>query len=58
MKELPNIGYNITSLLENLVNESERGSLKRRRGSDIILVMPCSLIKVWQASDIYGSETC
>lgn len=32
MKKLPQIGYNITSLLENLVNESERGFLKRGGG--------------------------
>lgn len=58
MKKLPQIGYNITSLLENLVNESERGFLKRGGGCDITVVMPCSLLKVWQASDIYGSATC
>lgn len=58
MKKLPQIDNNITSLLENLVNESERGSLKGGGGgSDIILVVPCNLIKVWQTRDIYGSET-
>lgn len=38
MKNLPQIGYNIlviTSLLENLVSESERGFLKRGGGGVI-----------------------